>query len=103
MRTELENALLERINSGTCEGFGDVETYGYVSLVEDYDDDDFVVIEDHLGFMTVSRFTHIDIDAGGYYQPARKYFNTLRDEYDAWLCPDDDQVAQDWAHWHDSQ
>lgn len=86
MRSDLENALLEIINDGTCEGFGDVEFYGkYVSLVEDYDDCDYVVTEDHLGFVYVDGpHEHIEIGAGGYYQPARRIFEELQEDWDNW-------------------
>lgn len=80
---------------GWCESSGDVESpVGWFALVEDYEDCDWIVREDTFGFVDIEGpFDHIDIDTsvgGGYYQPARRRFEELCDEYGAWMGDDEE-------------
>lgn len=99
MPGKYDNELAETLHNltldGTCEGFGDVEMFGkYVSMVEDFEDEDYLVIEDGQGFVTIEGpFAPIEIDGavgGGYFCPVRRRFDEMCAEWVAFMDDGED-------------
>ena len=91
----LAETLYSLTLDGTCETGGSIEApTGWFALVEDYNDSDWIVREDHDGFVTIDGpHEHIDIDpttGGGYFQPARRIYDALTDEWIEWFGDDED-------------
>ena len=70
---------------------GDVQSpTGWFALVEDFEDQDYIVREDNFGFVEVEGpFDPIDVGPNGYYSKALARFNELQDEYSEWLGDED--------------
>lgn len=94
--SELAETLYGLTLDGTCDTSGDVDApEGWFALVEDHEDMDWIVREDHFGFVTIEGpLDHIDIGSDGYYQPSRVRFDELCSESRAWFDGEDEAIAQ---------
>lgn len=107
---ELAETLYSLTMDGACEDSGNVDApCGWFALVEDHEDEDYIVREDGQGFVEVEGpFESVAIgtvpayvmrggatSTSGYVQPARVRFGELCDEYSEWMDEDDEGEADE--------